>query len=240
MYRDHYDVCIFGAGPAGCVAARKLCDLGYSVLLAERYEVPKFNHYLSLSQGCIRWLKNLELYDAIVNESKVCWLSTLQHWHQEDFLDKKNTDPNLFIYRSVLHEQFQEAARLKGANFFRPLTNYKLHPTEEGNWRIALENQNNSIAFTAAFVIEASGMNSIIRGSKKMIMPKMLAISAVFRSIEQNTNPMIEAGPDFWIWASPVSEHLYSASFFTDPAVYKKYFNPSSFIYYARNNSTLF
>ena len=36
-----YDVLVVGAGPAGCMAAKKVADAGYKVLLVEKMEVPR-------------------------------------------------------------------------------------------------------------------------------------------------------------------------------------------------------
>ena len=40
--RDHYDVVIVGSGPAGAGTARALTGSGMSVLIAERFELPRF------------------------------------------------------------------------------------------------------------------------------------------------------------------------------------------------------
>ena len=36
-----YDVMVIGAGPAGCITAKKLSDAGYDVLLVERMKIPR-------------------------------------------------------------------------------------------------------------------------------------------------------------------------------------------------------
>ncbi|HEX3014601.1 MAG TPA: FAD-dependent oxidoreductase, partial [Methanobacterium sp.] len=36
-----YDVMIIGAGPAGCITAKRLADEGYNVLLVERMKIPR-------------------------------------------------------------------------------------------------------------------------------------------------------------------------------------------------------
>lgn len=36
-----YDVVVIGAGPAGCMAAKRLTDSGYNVLLVERMKIPR-------------------------------------------------------------------------------------------------------------------------------------------------------------------------------------------------------
>ena len=40
--RDRYDVVIVGSGPAGAGAARALTRSGLRVLIAERFELPRF------------------------------------------------------------------------------------------------------------------------------------------------------------------------------------------------------
>ena len=36
-----YDIIVIGAGPAGCMAAKRIAETGYKVLLAERTEFPR-------------------------------------------------------------------------------------------------------------------------------------------------------------------------------------------------------
>ena len=36
-----YDVIVIGAGPAGCMTAKRVADAGYDVLLVERMKIPR-------------------------------------------------------------------------------------------------------------------------------------------------------------------------------------------------------
>jgi len=37
-----YDVIVIGSGPAGSAAAKTLADMGYRVLIVERFKLPRY------------------------------------------------------------------------------------------------------------------------------------------------------------------------------------------------------
>ncbi len=63
--RDHYDVIVIGAGPAGCTTAALVAQSGRSVLLLERESVPRFHVGESLIPHTYGTLQRLGLLDRI-------------------------------------------------------------------------------------------------------------------------------------------------------------------------------
>jgi flavin-dependent dehydrogenase len=56
------NICVIGAGPSGCVAAKKLCDEGYSVTIYEREKIPRHKHCAGyVSQRSTNILKSINI-----------------------------------------------------------------------------------------------------------------------------------------------------------------------------------
>ncbi|MDD2761710.1 MAG: NAD(P)/FAD-dependent oxidoreductase [Methylomonas sp.] len=59
------DVLIIGAGPSGSVAARMLRKLGYSVVILEKEQFPRFSIGESLLPQCMEFLEQADMLDAV-------------------------------------------------------------------------------------------------------------------------------------------------------------------------------
>ena len=65
MMENQYDVVVIGAGPAGAVASTRLIQDGFSVLVLEKMEFPRFVIGESLLPKCMDYLEKLELLAAV-------------------------------------------------------------------------------------------------------------------------------------------------------------------------------
>lgn len=63
--KQHYDVLVIGAGPAGSIAAHKLIQEGKSVLVLEKMTFPRFVIGESLLPHIMDYLDKLDLLDVI-------------------------------------------------------------------------------------------------------------------------------------------------------------------------------
>ncbi|MCA9128312.1 MAG: tryptophan 7-halogenase [Planctomycetales bacterium] len=63
--KNEYDVVIVGGGPAGCMAATLVAEAGYSTLLVEREQMPRFHVGESLMPECYWPLKRMGMIERL-------------------------------------------------------------------------------------------------------------------------------------------------------------------------------
>lgn len=227
IIKTNYDVCVFGGGPSGSTIAKKLAQFGYSVLVVEKEKLPRSSIGLSLTSGIHHWLKILGIKDEIQNAEFNRAITTLVLW-EDDQCVKKQFSPDKAGYhvdRALFDEILLQSSVDEGVQLLRPCTLRKLSQKESGNWRIELSSSTSIVkSISARFIVEATGRKSILKGTKKSYLPKMLATYAYWKptSKQTNYNSIIEAGKEQWYWGAPVAGSEYLACIFSDPEEIKK------------------
>ena len=116
-----YDVMVIGAGPAGCITAKKLSDAGYDVLLVERMKIPREKSCSGiLIKKSINLIENE--FGKIPNSvlCKPCISKGIIITNEEDKTFKFESD-GLNVWRSLLDEWLALKAQNVGTEL-RPST----------------------------------------------------------------------------------------------------------------------
>ncbi len=156
-----YDVIIIGAGPAGCMAAKKTADAGYNVLLVEKMEVPR-------EKSCSGLLIKKSI-DMVENEFGPIPRTILCKNHVNKGIIITNEANQIFkfeseglnLWRSSFDHWMTIGAQNAGAEF-RPSTS--AISCEEKQDHVLIKLQNNEIYYEKAkIVIACDGSNSNIK-----------------------------------------------------------------------------
>lgn len=103
-----FDVVIIGAGPAGSVAGAKFIQEGYSVLVLEKMEFPRFVIGESLLPQCMDYLEKVDLLNCI-EEKKFQVKTGVSFYHNDDVCD--------FLFKDRFSEGWDYTFQVKRADF---------------------------------------------------------------------------------------------------------------------------
>jgi len=156
-----YDAIVIGAGPAGCMAAKRTADAGYDVLLVERMEVPR-----EKSCSGILIKKSVDLVKSEFGKIPDSVLSRPEINKGIIITDEENRtlkfeSDGLNVWRSLFDQWLALKAENAGADF-RPST--LVISCEEKQDHVLVKLQGDEIYYEkAGVVIACDGANSIIK-----------------------------------------------------------------------------
>ncbi|WP_343670043.1 hypothetical protein [Chitinophaga sp.] len=174
-----YDVCIFGGGPAGSAMAKRLIEMGYSVVVIEKVVFPRAHVGISLSPGVEHWLRVLK-----VEVDQSLSPRSLLLWENDEVVEKEG---GWHVDRGWFDQLLLNAsgARVIFGNAY-PIEN--IH----SEWDVYIEQE---LLFSARFLVAATGRRPLLKGRRRAILP--VTVAAYARCISQT---FIEAGRDCWYW----------------------------------------
>lgn len=214
------DVCVFGAGPAGATTAARLADLGFTVIVLNRFLAVKAWGGESFTGAIQLPLERLGLWEAFCaaghvpgHERRVAWghepfeESSLFHEHGHSWhVNRSRFDADLreaMLQRDISLVNY---SRLSGLRY------------EEKRWFVSVDQ---APEITCQFVVDATGRARAIArrlGVRARIHDRLVALTAI---VARNANPrfdhamLIETTPQGWWYAAPVPQgHV--LAFFTD------------------------
>jgi flavin-dependent dehydrogenase len=215
-----FEVCVFGAGPAGATVASRLADRGVKVMVLDRSRRRTRWAGESLT-GAIRrpltvlglWEKFREAGHVVGYEQRIGWGG--EPWTKSSLL---SSEGNLWhVDRGRFDAGLREAAQERGV----PILDYRnLEDVRRlGNeWRIRIEHR---VEIRSSYIVDATGRARAIArrlGARTEVYDRLIALTAL---MPRNKNPdfdhamLIESTPHGWWYAAPVPRgHV--LAFFTD------------------------
>ncbi len=216
------DLFIIGGGPSGAIAAAKLVQRGYSVVVAEKLEFPRFVIGESLLPACNQFLENasmLEPIDCAGFQFKGGVIFTHPDGREVPIHFDNNLGQKWGSSYQVKREQFDqlliEDAIAKGAtvHFKTEVIAY-----DENTNIITTKDENGTVqTYRAKKVLDASGYGRVL--------PKMLDLEerstlemrrAVFCRVDSDIRPsdetegyifvMVHGDNEAWLWNIPFSD----------------------------------
>lgn len=181
MEKDHFDVVVAGAGPAGLVAALLVARAGLNVAIvdpnlanrpAER--APKDARTIALMQGAVRLLKHLDVWPACENSASPLWRMRLID-HTQRFLraptvtfDAHELGDQPFAHNVPLslltHVLHAACADMETLTLFGA----RIENVETGPDSVTLTIDAAPNSITANCVIAADGRNSLCRDAARI------------------------------------------------------------------------
>jgi flavin-dependent dehydrogenase len=218
--KQSFDVCVFGAGPAGASTAAHLADLGVTVLVLDRFSPKKAWGGESFT-GAIRFpLSMLGLWEDFLNAGHVPGFEQRTGWGGVSRIDSSiyHHHGNLWhVDRERFDEDLREAVRQRAI----PIETYQVlnGAVKKGDeWSLRLDEFRD---LKVRYLVDASGRSRALSrrfGARPRQHDRLIAMTAL---IPRNANPeydhtmMIETAPQGWWYAAPVPKgHV--LAFFTD------------------------
>ena len=154
------DVIIIGSGPAGSIAAKKICDEGHSVTMYERERIPRHKHcagYVSPKS-----VKMLEMADIdcseIINQEITGFKIKCMHEYF-DLRPEKSEKISGNVYREEFDTFLTECARESGAKVVDSSRVTGIEKNDDGQYSVVTSKTSEK----CDIIIGADGVNSFTR-----------------------------------------------------------------------------
>ncbi|RXJ91005.1 FAD-binding protein [Aliarcobacter trophiarum LMG 25534] len=240
------DVVVIGAGPSGSVAACKLLDAGFKVIILEKLEFPRFVIGESLLPKCNAILEDIGILDLIEKQNYMLKPGAI-------FIDE-NKNEELIDFRNNLGEEHNTSFQVKREEFDNTLLNaakskgadirHKFEVVDYDNSTntiFAIDENDKRYSFKARFVLDSSGYGRVLPKLMDLDIPSDLKLrNAILMRVtgekrreeekEGFIDIVIHDDNKAWLWGIPFSDGITSMglvceeSYFTDTKLSKEDF----------------
>lgn len=218
----NYDVVIIGGGPSGSLAACKLRKEGYSVVILERLDFPRFVIGESLLPRCNEILDKNGLIKLIQDEGYIVKGGAIfiDEEKQEEVIDFTNNlgqkwGTSFQVKREEFDNVLLQTAKSLGADVFHGIT--VTDYDNENNIIKAVDRDGKEFTYKANFVLDASGYGRVLPKILDLDIPSDLKLrNAIFTRIkgEVRREGHLEGFIDIvihddnkaWLWVIPFSD----------------------------------
>jgi len=216
------DVFIIGGGPAGSIAAKKLADKGYSVIIVEKVKFPRFVIGESLLPRCNKLLEEAGILEAVEGAG-------FQFKGGVAFENEKN-DIKIVHFQENLGQEHNSSFQVRRETFDHLL----LKSAEDAGTKVFMESEvtaydqeknivsvvmkdGSNVDYYAKKVLDASGYGRVLPNLLDLSIPSSLPKrDAIFCRMEHDVRPTAEGSEgyiyvyvvgdnDAWIWNIPLS-----------------------------------
>lgn len=217
MQVESADVCVMGAGPAGCVIASRLAQLGFAACLVERAAFPRRRLGESLSPGVLPLLESIGARPEIeaAGFTRVRRVRTNWQGHLDERIDPR--EQGLLVDRGRFDSLLLARARTLGVRVLQPArVRDRVHTGDA--WRLTVEARGFVRCLCVRFLVDATGRAGVLPGGRVRTGPRTVALYAYWTGRRLPGQPRIEAGGDAWYWGVPLPDDTYNTLVFVDGA----------------------
>jgi len=211
------DVCVMGAGPAGCVIAARLAQLGVAVRLVERETFPRPHLGESLSPGVLPLLETIGARGAVEAAGFTRVRRVLSNWDGPLAERVDSGEQGLLVDRGRFDALLSDRARALGAEVMQPAVVRQF--AQEGEvWQLGVEAAGSVRHLRVRYLVDATGRAAALAGRRRRTGPRTVALYAYWNGRGLPDQPRIGAGPNEWYWGVPLPDGLYNTLVFMDGA----------------------
>ena len=214
------DVCVLGAGPAGCVFAARMAELGHRVSLVERLPFPRHRLGESLTPGVAPLLRAAGFGPSV--ESGVVRVRTVRVAWPDLQLREDRREEGMLVERGAFDKRLLDRTQAFGVRVLQPAHIVERRQRDSG-WRLKLQVDGRTMELDADFLADATGRGGEgTRANAERTGPPTLALYAYWRGRRLPNIPTIEAGREAWCWGVPLPDGRYNTLAFVDPRAFRR------------------
>lgn len=196
------DIAVIGGGPAGAIAAARLCQMGFRTCLIERRGPARSIVGEALPASTLRLLHELGLTSAVARSGAQRCDEIARRWGR----DEESVRPTsvFLIDRGRLDAALLEVAAGNGVEILRPARLRRQEQTPAG-WNLEVETAAGVGRVTSRFLVDARGRRA---AGQRRVGASTAALSGRWRGVAFPARPQlrIEAAKDAWIWGAPLAD----------------------------------
>ena len=216
--RLNASVCVIGGGPAGSSAARRLSQLGHSVVIIEKQIFPRAHIGESLSPGVLPLLDVLGLRERIENQGFLRPERVLLHWPPIRGYRSLGHVPGFQVDRAKFDAVMLDGAREAGAHVLEGAKLLNFVKNVVSGWDLTIFAEGKHFLVERCFLVDASGRRNVTGGKKRRYGTPTLALWNYWRgSAISGNETRVEAGVEQWYWGAPLPDRSFNATVFVDP-----------------------
>ena len=218
-----FDVLILGGGPAGTCAALRLLDLGHKVALIEQQVFPRAQIGESLSLGIFNIFNYLKADHLLGDESYFRDLPASVIWENRSvqIISPEQRGPGLMVNRGQLDLELISLAVNRGLYLMQP-AKMESCKKADGRWQVQIIKERQLKAITATFILDARGRNGALLKNKIVTAPASIAVWTHVNSAVFQSQTIIEAVENGWLWGAPISGKQFRIMAFADAVTFKE------------------
>ncbi|WP_409523143.1 flavin-dependent monooxygenase QhpG [Nitrincola sp. MINF-07-Sa-05] len=210
-------ICVLGAGPAGCSVAQRLAELGHDVCLIEQSAFPRPHIGESLTPAILLLLDQLELREQVEKAGFLRPHQAIIHWAGETRLKTYEGEPGLQVDRGIFDQLLLESAQEAGVRVRQPIRITKVTQNGSDGWQLSLNGEDGPETLHCDYLIDAGGQSSPVAGKRTRLGAATLALYGYWQnSAMHGTESRVEAGENTWFWSAPLPGGLVNACVFVD------------------------
>lgn len=221
-----FDVAILGGGPGGTATALALCQLGYSVIVAERSNYENIRIGETLPPGVRRLLVSLGVWDRFSAQDHAPSAGIRSAWGHAELYDndfiRNPYGCGWHIDRARFDEMLALAAEEAGAHVRRGVQLMSCVHRGDGDWQLDIVSDGERKVLQTKFVVDATGRVARIarrQGVKRMIFDRLIAIVGFFAPTKERSAShytLIEASACGWWYSALLPNSRIITAYMTD------------------------
>ncbi|CAM3499456.1 NAD(P)/FAD-dependent oxidoreductase [Arcobacter aquimarinus] len=232
------DVLIIGGGPSGSLAASKLLKNGFSVIILEKLDFPRFVIGESLLPRCNEILENNELFEVIEQQKYMTKGGAIfvNEKNEEQVIDfSKNLGQKWGTSFQVKREEFDNVLLQNSKKMGADVRHgYEVIAYDNEKNQLKAKNNNGNIEeFEAKFILDASGYGRVLPKLLDLDIPSDLRLrNAIFtrvkgerrreKDFEGFIDIVIHDNNKAWLWVIPFSDGTTSCGIVCEEDYFKK------------------
>lgn len=209
------DVAVIGAGPAGCVFATRMAQLGFEVCLVERAVFPRPHLGESLSPGVMPMLASMGSAAAVESAGFPRVRAVHTNWDGSETVREDPRAEGMLVDRGAFDAALLARAKDAGVRVLQP-AQVRAHARTADGWQLRVDAPDASCDLHATFLADASGRSARLGGQRRAMGPRTFAIYGYWTGTGLPDRPRIEAGEHAWYWGVPIPDGSYNTLVFVD------------------------
>jgi flavin-dependent dehydrogenase len=210
-------VSVIGGGPAGAATARRLAQLGHSVVVVEKHIFPRAHVGESVSPGVLPLLDVLGVKERIEEQAFLRPERALISWPPHRGYKSLGPVPGFQVDRAKFDAVLLDAAREAGALVLDGARIVSSERDPAGSWNFKISCRGKLVSVESCFVVDATGRRSLMSSKKRRCGARTVALWNYWRgSAVVGTETRVEAGRQQWYWGAPLPDGTFNATVFID------------------------
>jgi flavin-dependent dehydrogenase len=209
--------CVIGGGPAGAATARRLAQLGHSVVVVEKQIFPRAHVGESISPGVLPLLDVLGIKERVEEQAFLRPERVLIFWPPHRGYKPLGPVPGFQVDRAKFDAVMLDSVRETGALVLDGAQLVSSEQNIAGSWDLMISWRGELVSAESSFVVDATGRRSLMRSRKRRYGARTVALWNYWRQCAiGGSETRVEAGAQQWYWGAPLPDGSFNATVFID------------------------